>query len=526
MPLLWAALFALAHTQSPLYYSNQNQYFLHGLALAGVGHLDHDWLANTRDPTPAFSALVAGAYRVVGPWAFQAGYFVLLGVYFEAARRLAAALPGFPDRGPGQALFLALFLAAHAAVLRVASIRLTGVDYPWFLQAGLAAQYLLGPGLQPSAFGVLLVVSLAAFLKERPILAAGLAAAAVVMHSTYMLSAGLLVLGYLLVLVREGRTRTARVAGALAFLMVLPVGVYNSVVFGPKDPDEFRAAQAILAEVRIPHHAAIGRWLDAVAVAQLGVMLAGLFLVRNTRLFLVLAVPTLGAAVLTGVQAATDSPTLALLFPWRFSVILMPLATAVLLAKFAGWVGQVAARRGVGRPVEWAGLGIALALAAGGVAVMALGLGYPANEAEEPLYEHVRTHAQPGDVYLLPVKFPTLKKEVPASQSKTFAPPVRSGAVGIPVDMQRFRLHTGAAIYVDFKAIPYAEADVLEWYRRLERCQAWYGHRDWDRPAIWKEVAAAGITHVVTTADKDVTSEMLERVYADDNYRVYRVRAE
>ena len=55
--ILLAAGFALAHTQSPLFFSNQNQYLLHGLADAGYGHLSHDWLANTKDPTPAFSFL-------------------------------------------------------------------------------------------------------------------------------------------------------------------------------------------------------------------------------------------------------------------------------------------------------------------------------------------------------------------------------------------------------------------------------------------------------------------------------------
>ena len=33
-----ACIFAVAHTQAPLYFSNQNQYFLHGAAAAGKGH--------------------------------------------------------------------------------------------------------------------------------------------------------------------------------------------------------------------------------------------------------------------------------------------------------------------------------------------------------------------------------------------------------------------------------------------------------------------------------------------------------
>src|SRR5688572_3588681 len=99
-PLVWAVVFAVAHTQSPLYFSNQNQYFLHGLAAGGRGDLDRDWLANTRDPTPVFSSAVAVAYRVFGEWPLQAGYFVLLGVYFVSLVALVHALWPFSPLSP------------------------------------------------------------------------------------------------------------------------------------------------------------------------------------------------------------------------------------------------------------------------------------------------------------------------------------------------------------------------------------------------------------------------------------------
>ena len=35
----------------------------------------------------------------------------------------------------------------------------------------------------------------------------------------------------------------------------------------------------------------------------------------------------------------------------------------------------------------------------------------------------------------------------------------------IPVGLQRFRLHTGAPIFVDVKSIPYKDVDVIEWPR-------------------------------------------------------------
>ena len=72
-------LFAIAYAQSPLYTSNQNQYFLHGLAAAGHGTLTADWLANTLDPTPLFSLLVRLTHPLSG--LFYIYYALLMGVY-------------------------------------------------------------------------------------------------------------------------------------------------------------------------------------------------------------------------------------------------------------------------------------------------------------------------------------------------------------------------------------------------------------------------------------------------------------
>jgi MFS family permease len=514
-------LFALAHTQTLEYFSNQHQYYLHGFAQADVGLLKEDWFVKTKDPTPVYSAMVGVVYKLFGPFAFHVIYFVLLGTYFESVRRIIGALPGFPNRGPSRILFLTLFLAAHAAILRVASVRLTGYDYPWFLQAGLAAQYLLGPGLQPSVFGILLIVSLAAFTNDRPILAATLAAGAAVVHSTYLLPAGLITLGYLLVLFRDAAWRTAFLAGALALLMVLPIVVFNARTFLEGDAVQIANAQSIFAKVRIPHHTQFDYWFDAIAAGQLAVMFVGLILIRRTRLFLILLVPTVGSTTLGVIQVLTESDALALLFPWRFSTVLMPLSIAIVFAKLASLVTRCC-------PTNpswiWAGSIVATSLAIGGIVIMVLGLGFYTNDAELPLLGHVREHKRPGDVYLLPVKFPTIKREFPGSASKTYAPPVRTGAVGIPVDLQRFRLSTGAPIYVDFKSPPYAPVEVIEWHRRMSNAQRWNADRDWDTNGYWKEVRAEGITHVVVPADKDVKCEKLRLVFGDESYRLYEWR--
>ncbi len=517
--LLLAIAFAGAHTQSPLYYSNQNQYFVHGLANGGHVNLSHDWLAGTTDPTPVFTALVTIGYRFLGEWSFQAAYFLLLMGYFLSMRWLIGALPGMPDTRGFRLMWAAGFIAAHAAVLRVLSVKLAGIDYPWFLQAGVAGQYILGPGLQPSSLGVLLVAGLAAFANRRPTLACGFVAATCAFHSTYMLSASSLVLGFIIVMFREEEDAGPQALWGLlaASVFIAPVAAYTLFTFGPHDPAIFESAQNILVEIRIPHHCSITRWFDQVAGVQLAWAGLGLALLCRSRLFLVVLLAASIGLVMTLLENEYDNPTLALIFPWRITVLLVPLATAVIVAKLA-------ARLPDKSWVAWAGGVVVIALAASGVWVMVDRQGYRAGEDEAPLYDYVRSHSEPKQIYLLPVRIPAVGGGRGA-MSASFTPPPRPkpGSNLIPVDLQRFRLHTGTPIYVDFKSVPYFESEVLEWLRRMRQCETWYA-ADWTAPERLQELRVEGITHVVTPADKPLKAEYLEEVHSDPAYIVYRLK--
>src|SRR2546429_9660353 len=129
--LLGVAAFALGYGQAPLYYSNQNQYFLHGLAQAGEGLLAEDWLANTRDPTPLFSSLVALTVRFLHPWIFHVCYVLLQGSYAAVMLGLFTTIVGRDAATRRWPAFVALFVAVHSALGRWVSYRWFGQDDPW-----------------------------------------------------------------------------------------------------------------------------------------------------------------------------------------------------------------------------------------------------------------------------------------------------------------------------------------------------------------------------------------------------------
>lgn len=521
--MIGAVLFALAHTQSPLYWSNQNQYFLHGLAQAGLGHLDQDWLATTVDPTPVFSAIVRPIYRFADPFLYHFAYALILGIYFISLMSLAAIVPKGPRSSLGQIRIGAGLIAIHAAIARWGSAELFGVDYPWFLQSGVAGQYVLGPGLQPSVLGVFLIAAIAAFAQKRLALTVFCLAIACTVHPTYLLHAGLLTLGFLHVLWWSGRKSACIVFGLTTALVIAPVAVESVRRFWPTNNEVFSLAQQILVDLRIPHHTLVSQWLDWIAVAQLIWIVQGIAWMRGSRIYPVLLIAYSGSLVLSVAQVLTANRTLALLFPWRMTAILMPIATTIILARAITWfhpkdsLESVEPLRLTNR-VAWVLGVIVIAITASSIWVPLTGRAYYSPSNEESLYAFVRANRRPGDVYLLPITMPNLAAGERGARSSTFiVERDNDDPTLIPIDLQRFRLATGAPVYVDFKSIPYKDEEVIAWQLRMQQ-SGW-----WRTRTEAASLKLHGITHVVITANRELDENDFERVYADASYKVFRV---
>ncbi len=513
-----ACIFAVAHTQAPLYFSNQNQYFLHGAAAAGEGSLSVDWLAQTLDPTPVFSRMVEWIYRHLDEFIFYVIFFVLCCIYFISLLAIAARLiPDGQDRYYYLLIVGTMLIAIHAGIARLLSVRLTGVDYPWYAQSGVAGQYVLGPGLQPSAFGVFLVSSVAAFSYNRLVVAIICSSLACIVHATYLFPAAFLTLAYIVALLRERRRREAILLGLVSMIAVLPVVIYSMLKFAPTSPELFRESQHILAQIRIPHHTTIQRWFDILAAIQVGTLFLAILWVRKTQFFLLLGIPAPLGLALTIIQLLVESDSLSLLFPWRISVVLVPIATTILLTRLAQLLP-------IRRSIACGCLLLLLGSLIGGIVVQSGGLAYLPNEQETQALEYIRDHREPGDVYLLPVHIPKPTPGKRGVTSTSFTPPPTGKQKHlIAVDLQRFRLFTGVPIYVDFKSIPYKDTEVLEWFRRLKQCSEWYTRREWDKASVRAELRREGITHILLPAEQSINASGYILVHSDHFYRIYAV---
>lgn len=511
--LIWiAALFAIAYAQSPLFTSNQNQYFLHGLARAGYGSLDQDWLANTADPTPLFSTLVEYTARLTS-WfpIFYLYYAVLLGIYIASLMSIAARLFNLDSHPLGKLSLFTVLVFIHSAGWRFALSRGLGINWTYVLEDGVADQRLLGPVFQPSAFGVLLLLAIALFLRRRLAWAVACLVLAASLHPTYLLSAALLTAVFLGLWVVERRAwKQALLLAILALLGVAPILANTAAAFGG-DPALAAAARHLLVAARIPHHAVVAQWLDATAAVKLILVAAALGILwrraapaapggdhrpGETRwLAWILTAAVFTALSLTLAQVITRSDALALIFPWRISTWVVPLSVTITLAAgLTGLLQQPALQNASIRPVlaSLCILAVFLSVLVGGVRFK-LDLERKAAQPERRVESFVRQRLEPGQVYLTPVK------------------------------LQDFRLETGAPVYIDFKSIPYQAADVLEWRRRERLADGFFKFPGCDQLEMF--AAQEGITHAVLPAEEPLSCSSVAVIYQDDSYRVLDLRS-
>jgi hypothetical protein len=237
--------FAIAYTQQPLYHTNQNTYFLHGLANAGYGSVARDWMATTADPFPVFTAFVT----TVQGWGLANGFYLvhglLLALYFVALLGISARVAGYAleSNEPRMWWTSGLLIVVHAAVVRGASI--IPADLDRLLHFGVAGQHMITEYLEPSTIGVFLLAAVWAAMAGRVALTGAAAGVAVAVHPSYLLPA-LVVLS--VATVRGPRSAAGRgIVPWIAFAaLAAPTLVHAARTFTGGDPEIIVRARDLL----------------------------------------------------------------------------------------------------------------------------------------------------------------------------------------------------------------------------------------------------------------------------------------
>jgi hypothetical protein len=305
------------------------------------------------------------------------------------------------------------------------------------------------------------------------------------------------VLAYCLVTWRDTRSlRRPVLFGLLALTLVTPIVLYVAIILGPTGPDNFAEAQRILVQQRVPHHALLEAWLDTTVIVKLALIGLALIVARSTHIGRVLALASAAGLLLTSLQVLTGSATLALLFPWRISAVLVPASVGLL----SGWIARRATSDLQPMGKTWqqiVSIGCVITVF---VLTTAGTVGFLLQRAERSvnlaagMIRFVGEHTHSGDIYL------------------------------IPTGLQEFRLATGAPALVDRKSIPYLDVDVIEWSDRM-RIAGWF-YRDLPGEvdcSLLDELAEGyGVTHVVLNETLlNLPCAQFHEVYRDSHYAVH-----
>jgi hypothetical protein len=505
--LLLMLVFAISYQQWALYSSNQNTYFLHGLAASGMGFLKLDWLAQTVDPFPVFSALVKITIQVLGENAFYFQYMVILAIFVYSILGIACYICGIGNSRIKYLSYFVLLTTLYSGLIFNLLLKIPGlalftfiVNPEGLLTWGVAEQYILGPYFQPSTFGVFIILSIYAFLRDKPFVAIVCLILSATFHSTYILSAAILTGTYMVVIfAKEKNLRKVLLVGIFAIILVIPILTYVYLNFGPTTADISSQAQSILVDYRIPHHAILTNWFDNNTLYQIALVILSIFLVRRTKLFLVLLLPFLAATFLTIVQVITGNKSLALLFPWRITVFLVPIASSIILASIVSVIFQIF-RKPISKstkPLQWA------------IFVIIIILGYMGVRRTITLLNTPRIGLTASARFI----------------TRTFQ---FNNLYLIPPDLETFRLATKVPILIDYKSNPFKDTEVVEWFNRIKITNDFYAASAETACSKLQNISNEySITHVVIKNNSPIAKiancRNTAELYRDANFVVYAV---
>jgi hypothetical protein len=477
--LLSTVLLFVTADLEPLFYSNQNTKFLHGLAQAGYGYLSQDWTANTVDGLPVFSVLVRWTAEIGPFWLFYLEQFLAYALYvwaafliFRRSSAWAAAAGMLP-----LLLFGAVFAMLH---------------YEQSVMGGVAKQLIIKTFLEPATFGGFALLGIAVFLAGRPLLAALLINVAAALHAGYVAPGGFLLLGMAACLPLTPKPERQRLVLAVAVgLALLALDAYLlKLAFPPTSPEAQAAATDLLANKRIPQHTDPLHWMNGESLFKLVLCLAAAALTPNRHIARILVVGVIGILASALLVIVIEANFVRLVSPWRVSVFLVPIAWVALLA----WLFERALpwlrSRGRLRPALAVAAAASLAFAALGIAATTDNFG-----RDDPEYDAmVRAELGPGQVYL-------------TSPEATY-----------------FRLRYGAPQYVSEKTHPYLDVEVLEWQRRIEVATALYAGDSFDCEVLAKLRDQEHVTHVLRRKrEPTMTCPFAHEIGAKGESRLYRL---
>lgn len=208
----------------------------------------------------------------------------------------------------------------------------------------------------------------------------------------------------------------------------------------------------------------------------------------------------LAGTLLTMLQVPSQNLILGVLMPWRISVLLVPISTALISTHIFLYIYNIFSKGLLEheRIVRNLSYFFIFLLVFGGFLATKVKMDRMKNDKSVPMMDYIKINKKAGEVYLIPVEIHKFK-------------------------LERFRLYTEAPIFVDFKSHPYKDTEILEWYERVQIADKFY--RTFDCKILKNLINKYSVTSVIieNEAGKKIVCENLISLYSDNHYYVYRL---
>lgn len=287
--------------------------------------------------------------RFLGENTFYVYQIFIYSIYGYAILSIGSYVFKFDDMGTKYLYYFVLLTLLYPGLLNHFLSKIPLLEHfaylfepDGLLIIGVAGQYILGPIFQPSVFGIFILLSIYVFLRDKPFIAVVCLAIAIMFHSTYLLVGAILTCIYMAVIANKDKDYwKTLLLGMSSLFLAMQILLYTYFNFSPTTINTFSQAQDILVDYRIPHHVVVVNWFDRTVSIQIIVISLALYVTKHTKLYPILKWLLLTTIVLTVTHAFTGNKSLALLFPWRISVVLVPIASSILLASIISGTFQL-----------------------------------------------------------------------------------------------------------------------------------------------------------------------------------------
>ena len=471
--LILSVLFAITIQQFAFYKGN-SLHLLYAIKDFEFNKLQYDWIANQTNHLPLFTYFNNIILKIFPVNFLHSVHFILLSscalflflickYIFEDLNKISLSL-----------LWFSLFMFVY---------------HEHSLFGGVAGQDVINEGYQPASYGVLFFIGIYLYLIKKNSYAIFFICLSASFHPSYVLHSGFLIIGILGYFFFQKEYKKFLKILVLYSILILPITIYVIYNFLLLDNEIILKGQNILLE-RIPHHASIENWFSYKDLISILVYIVSIILVyKNKRIFIPLGIFGFFSISLTLIQFLTEIDSLALTFPWRASVFLMPLSIMIIISYF---LKKFLTNK--------SNLNLLSSFVFIFIWSFFLINNHFLKDANKDFYKELELTEK------ININYKSINRLL------------------IPVNLMNIRMNTGLPIFVDWKHHAFKYNEIIIWKQRLDLVQKFYNTKNYDfqKLNLIEIMKIEKISHILI--EKDKLTKNCVNLINDDIYALIEVK--